>query len=299
MITKPTSPKPPLPLGEFLCAAGLVQATQLEAALDLQRISGEKIGAALRHQAHIDPKDVAAALEVQRQVREHLSQEAGRPVHLLPSCLRMGELLVARGDVSRAVLEKALTQQQPNRLLGEVLLQMGAVNVDTLAHVLPLQKRLISAVLCAGLGFGFAFATQTATAASGSSASLMITATIPTTLHVAIKSQPAGFTVTGQDIALGYVDVAQQSQFDVKTNSPDGIAVEFHGVHNGGVIQMVQVTGGSSGFQMPASGGVMLIQGGWHPTITRSFSLRYRLYLGPNTQVGTHDWPFSMSVSAL
>lgn len=292
------TPKPQLPLGEFLCAAGLVQPTQLEAALDMQRNSGEKIGTALRHTAHVNPKDVAAALEVQNQVREHLKHDNGRPAHALPGCLRVGELLVARGDVTREVLNKALAQQTPNRLLGEVLLQMGAVSADTLAHVLPLQKRLISAVLCAGLGFAFAFASQSATAA-GDTARLMISATIPTTLHVAIKSQPVGFTVTDQDIALGYVDLGQTSAFDIKTNSAGGVALEFHSVHNSGIIETVQILGGDSDFQMPASGGVMLLQGGWHPTVTRSFSLHYRLYLGTTAQPGPHDWPLVMSVSAL
>lgn len=176
---------------------------------------------------------------------------------------------------------------------------MGAVSAETLAHVLPLQKRLLSAVLCAGLGFAFAFAAQTAKAANGNAARLLITATGSKTIHVVIKSQPAVFAVTERDIALGYVDIAQPSLFDIKTNSADGVALEFHGVHNGGVIQTVQITGGASGFQMPPSGGVMLIQGNWQPTVTRSFALRYRLYLGPTAQVGRHAWPFSMSVSAL
>ena len=292
------TPNTPLPLGEFLCAAGLVQPTQLEAALDLQRSSGERIGTTLRHTAHIDPKDVAAALEVQSQVREHLKRDNGRPTHALPGCLRVGELLVARGDVTREVLNKALAQQQPNTLIGEVLLQIGAVSADTLAHVLPLQKRLISAVLYAGLGFALAFSTQTAMA-EGGSGRLMITATIPTTLQVSIKTHPAGFSVTDLDITRGYVDVWHASMFDIKTNSAEGIALEFLGVHNGGIIETVQITGGTSNFQMPASGGIMLIQGDWHPTITRSFKLHYRLYLGPTAQPGPHNWPFSMSVSAL
>jgi hypothetical protein len=277
----------------------LVPPDQVTYALDLQRATGELLGEVLVQQSALNPKDIAAIVEVQQQVRTHLSQEIGKVTHALPGCLRLGELLVARGDVSRELLNKALAQQQPNRLLGEVLLQMGAVSPDTLAHVLPLQKRLLSAVLCAGLGFAFAFAAQPAEAAGSSTVRLMISATIPTTLQVTIKSHPAGFTVTEQDIAQGYVEVAQPSVFDVKTNSAEGIALEFHGVHNGGVILNVQITGGASGFQMPASGGVMLIQGGWRPTVTRSFNLRYRLNLGPDAIPGTHDWPFSMTATAL
>ena len=127
----------------------------------------------------------------------------------------------------------------------------------------------------------------------------MITATIPTTLHVSTKGHPSGFTVTEQDITRGYVDLSQSSQFDVKTNSAEGIALEFLGMQNGGIIETVQITGAANAFQMPASGGIMLIQGDWHPTVARSFSLHYRLYLGPTAQPGPHNWPFAMSVSAL
>jgi len=293
------TPKTPLPLGEFLCGAGLISPAQLEAALESQRSSGERLGEILIRQAALDPKDMAAALEVQQQVREHLALEKGKSTHELPECLSVGELLVARGDLSRAALNRALQNKRQGAPLGDVLVKMGVVNSETLSHVLPLQKRLLSAVLCAGLGFAFAFAAQSARAASNSTSRLMITATVAKTIQVVIKSQPTGFTVTEQDIARGYVDVAQASVFDIKTNSADGVALEFHGVHNGGIIQSVQITGGSSGFLMPASGGVMLIQGGWHPTVTRSFTLLYRLYLGPTAQPGTHDWPFSMSVSSL
>lgn len=289
----------PLPLGEFLSSSGLVPPDQVMYALDLQRATGEMLGEVLVRQAAIDPKDIAAVVEVQRQVREHLSNDKGKATHDLPECLSVGELLVARGDVSRAVLNQALQKKRKGAPLGEVLVKMGAVDPATLSHVLPLQKRLLSAVLCAGLGFAFAFAAPKVRAAGAGSSRLLITATVARTIQVDIKSHPAGFTVTEQDLARGYVDVAQASVFDIKTNSAEGVALEFHGVHNGGVIQNVQITGGASGFQMPASGGVMLIQGGWRPTVTRSFNLRYRLYLGPGTQPGAHAWPYTMGVSAL
>ncbi len=295
MTTTPHTMASPLPLGMFLSSAGLVQPDQVKYALDLQRATGEKLGEVLVRQAAIDPKDIAAAVEVQQQVRQHLAN--GKTTHILPECLSMGELLVARGDVSRAVLNKALQSKPKGTPLGEVLVKMGAVKPETLSHVLPLQKRLLSAVLCAGLGF--AFAAQTPRAATGSSSRLLITATVAKSMQVTIKSHPGGFTVTEQDMARGYVDVALASQFDIKTNSAEGVALEFHGAHKGGVIQQVHITGGASGFQMPASGGVMLLQGGWRPTVTRSFKLRYRLHLGPNAEPGTHDWPYAMTVTAL
>jgi hypothetical protein len=69
MSTKFPTPKTPLPLGEFLCAAGLVPADKVKVALDSQRTTGEKLGEVLVRQAAIDPKDIAAVVEVQQQVR--------------------------------------------------------------------------------------------------------------------------------------------------------------------------------------------------------------------------------------
>jgi hypothetical protein len=299
MTAKLLTPKPALPLGEFLCAAGLAQPSHVEAALERQRSSGDKLGAALVHSAALDPKDVAAALMVQQQVREQLARDKGSHKHAVPNCLRVGELLVARGDVPREVLDQALKQQQPGWRLGDVLLQMGAINEATLERVLPLQKRLLSALLCAGIGFAFAFASPPAKAGTGASTRLTISATIAKVVRVQVKGQPASFTVSPQDIVRGYVDIEQPSVLEVKTNSAEGVALEFHGMDIAADIQAVQVTGGATNFQMPASGGVMLLQGGWHPTVERSLQLRYRLILGRSTQAGLYTWPMSIGVSAL
>ncbi len=293
-------PKRPLALGELLRAAGLVQARQLQAALRLQRSNGQRLGDTLVQLANLDARDAAATLMVQHKLREQLAQEPDKTVHALPDCLRLGELLVARGDVPRNLLEQAL-QQQHGQQLGDALLHMGAISAATLERVLPLQKRLLSAVLCAGFGFAFAFSSPAAQAgpAPGGSAWLSVSATVAKRIHVQMKSQPGSFTLDAQDIARGYLDIPLESVFAVETNSPEGVALEFHGIDNGADIQAVQISGGSSAFRMPASGGVMLLQEGWHPTVERTFHLGYRLTLGPMARVGTYGWPFTLSVSAL
>jgi hypothetical protein len=305
MTAKLLTPKPALPLGELLCAAGLAQPSQVQAALERQRSSGDKLGDALIGSAALDPKDMAATLMVQQQVRKQLAQAQaqtharGAHTHAMPACLRMGELLVARGDVARDVLDQALKKQQPGWRLGDVLLQMGAINEATLDRVLPLQKRLLSAVLCAGIGFAFTFASDTALAGTGATARLSISATIAKVVRVHVKGQPSSFSISPQDIVRGYVDIEQASVLEIRTNSAEGVALEFHGTDIAADIQAIQVTGGSSNFQMPASGGVMLMQGGWSPTLERTVQLRYRLVLGRGTQPGLYTWPLSVNVSAL
>lgn len=298
MTATPSRTSPPLALGELLRAAGMVQPAQLQSALDWQGQSGEKLGDALVHLAAVDAKDAAAALMVQHKLREQLAQEAGQSVHTLPDCLRVGELLVARGDVSRDQLSKALQQQPKGTRLGDVLLQMGAISAATLERVLPLQMRLMSAVLCAGIGFAFAFSAPAAQA-GGATASLVISATIAKRLHFQLQSQPGSFSISPQDIARGYLDLNQETIFDVETNSAQGVALEFRGIDSGADIQDVLVTGGTPGFRMPASGGVMLLQEGWHPTVHRTLRLGYRLMLGPAARAGSYAWPLSLGVSAL
>jgi hypothetical protein len=162
MTTAPLPPKTPLTLGSLLCAAGLAQAKQVQTALDKQHPGGERLGDALVNRAQLARKDLVATLMVQQGLRDCLHTPRGSSQHALPDCLRLGELLVARGEVPRAVLNQALAQQHGERRLGDVLLQMGAITSSTLDAVLPLQKRLISAVLCAGLGFAFAFTPRAA-----------------------------------------------------------------------------------------------------------------------------------------
>jgi hypothetical protein len=287
-----------LPLGEFLCAAGLAQPAQVEAALQSQSNSGKRLGEALVNQDQLDAKDMAAVLAVQKQLRQSLVQDKKSLTHSIPECLRIGELLVARGDVARTVLDQALKQQKPGWRLGDVLLQMGAINEATLDRVLPLQKRLLSAVLCAGIGFVFAFAAPKAEA-GGDSTRLTISATVATSLRVQMKNQPTQFVISAQDIARGYLDIEQGSVLGITTNSAEGVALEFHGTDSGAGIEAVQVMGGTGAFRMPAQGGILLLQGGWRPQIERNVQLRYRLLLGPQSQAGNYAWPFVLGVSAL
>lgn len=288
----------PLALGDFLLSAGLVQDAQLHAALARQRNSGEKIGDALSRVAGVEASDTAAALMVQQRVREQLARSPLLRDQEPPTCLRVGELLVAHGDISRAQLDQALREQPQGTPLGVLLVQMGALHASALEQVLKLQKRLLSAVLHAGLGFGFAFVSHTAQAAAGT-AQLMVSATLATTIHLTVKRHPADFTVNAQDIARGYVDVAQPSELAITTNSAVGVALEFHGMDSGAGLASVQVMGGNGDFRMAPSGGILLLQGGWRPQVQRTVRLAYRLWLTPQARVGTYAWPLSLTATAL
>lgn len=289
----------PLPLGGLLCAAGLIHPAELDAALQVQQATGERLGETLVRRTSVNAKDTAAALMVQRKVRDALGRRRKSRDHVLPEGLRLGEILVARGDLAPNALEKALSHQPEGVLLGELLLQVGAVSKAALESAIPLQKRLLSAVLCAGLGFALAMGTPPAHAAGVDSARITISATIAKRVTFALKSQPSVVTITQQDVQRGYVDVAQPSVFDVKTNSAQGVALEFQSAPIATDVLGIEVMGAGPLFRMSASGGILLLTDGWHPTLLRSLMLTYRLHLGPSAKPGTYSWPVAMTITAL
>lgn len=297
MTSAPSSARAPLALGDLLVSAGLVQDAQLRAALAQQQSSGEKLGVALTHMAAVDGSDTAAALMVQRRLREQLAYQGKSVNQELPICLRVGELLVAHGDISRTELDLALQQLPSGKPLGALLVQMGALSNAALERVLKLQKRLCSAVLRAGIGFSFAFISHTAVA--GDTAQLIISATVASHIRIGVRNQPTTFTVSTQDISRGYVDVNQPSELAITTNSGVGVALEFHGMDSGAGLTSIQITGGGSDFRMAPSGGILLLQGGWHPQTPRDIRLTYRLWLAPQAHAGTYDWPLSVTATAL
>jgi len=301
MKTAELSPCQPLPIGAFLCSAGLVSPQHVEEAVRIQRATGEKLGAALVRRGALDAKDAQAALMVQERLRASLvaggASGASAQSRPLPECLRLGELLVARGEVLRAELDRALQQQaQSAHKLGDVLVRMGAITAAQLAKALHLQTSLLAAVLAAGLGFAIALApVQAEAAGGGSGAKLHISVNIQKSARVSVISHPDRLQITHEDIARGYVDLPQHSLLAIRSNSADGFALEFHGVDASGPIREVEVSGGGRAMRMGAGGGVMMLAGVNQPGVTQSVDLAYRVHLSRSAQPGTYAWPMTLT----
>ncbi len=115
------------PIGKLLLEAGLISNQQLERALRVQHLVEEprQLGDILCDLGYIKRKELNDAIS---KYGAHL---------------RLGEILVEQGIITRETLERALTLQRENKLrLGEALISIGAINERTLLRNLAHQTHL-------------------------------------------------------------------------------------------------------------------------------------------------------------
>lgn len=128
-------------LGELLIHAGHITREQLEHALAEQKKSGEKLGEVFMRLGLLTARQLDAVLDFQR------TQSDAKPS---PNPLRLGELLISKGYISREQLDDALFKQPlSNKKLGEVLIEEGYAQPHHIKHGIHLQHMLLAAALAA------------------------------------------------------------------------------------------------------------------------------------------------------
>jgi hypothetical protein len=154
-------------LGELLVQSKRITNVQLEHAIAEQKRSGEKLGEVLVRQGLLTERELRGVLDFQQH------QGSAKPV---PGPLKLGEILVSSGAISRDQLDDALLKQTGTRKkLGEVLIAEGYAKPHHIKRGIHLQHMLMTAVLVAilaacGSGGGQGPATAvTASAATGTS----------------------------------------------------------------------------------------------------------------------------------
>ena len=131
-------------LGELLVQSGCITNEQLDHVITEQLRSGERLGEVFTRLGILTERQLNALLDFQ------INQEAA---HTSP--LRLGELLVATGHISREHLDDALRLQTlSKKKIGEVLVEAGYVSPSSIHYGINLQKMCLSAVLAAILSLG-------------------------------------------------------------------------------------------------------------------------------------------------
>lgn len=149
-------------LGQILLRRGLLTTERLESALDEQARTGIKLGELLVAAGELDPDTLRDALREQLQ-NARLGQILLRIGAVDHSSLHraldeqtrtgqlLGEILMAHGACSQAEIDWALSQQNLERRVGQVLLNRKLVNPEQLEHgfqVLATQPdRLLSEIM--------------------------------------------------------------------------------------------------------------------------------------------------------
>lgn len=275
-------------LGELLLQAKYISRRDLESILEEQKDTGEKIGELLLRRGLLTGKELKTILAFQKR------QSASKPEE---GRLRLGELLVATGEITHIQLDDALRKQKhSNKKIGEILVEEGYIKPQQIARTLKLQHQLVTAALIASLSLASAAIPQKACAAEPpqktGSAKVMVTAHVLPRVTLKIIKQSAELVITNADIARGYVDVPSASRIEVKNNNPAGCLIVFEGF--GGPMNFVKgvhVKGGGRDVYIESAGWVT------QPLAREpvAIDLSYRFVLAKDAQPGTYAWPLNIS----
>ena len=118
--------------GEVLLKLGLVNQAQLDEALKLQPITGQRVGEALLSLGYVTRDQLKGALLESLGLSDETA--LGKP--------RLGELLLGLKYISQEQLDDAMEQQRNDgRKLGEILVEQGACTFKQIYEALSLQTR--------------------------------------------------------------------------------------------------------------------------------------------------------------
>lgn len=119
--------------GDVLLKLGLVTQGQLQEALALQPLTGQRVGEALISLGYVTRDQLQSALAQALGIKEQNKLE--RPP--------LGELLIGLKHISDSQLKDALDRQKRDgRKLGEVLVEMGACSYKQVYEALALQQKM-------------------------------------------------------------------------------------------------------------------------------------------------------------
>ena len=273
-------------LGELLQTAQRLTREQLEDALAEQRKTGAQIGAILVRRGLISVAESELVLAFQQQQARHAAHAPGK--------LQLGNILVARGDITRDQLAHALQWQSLHGgRLGEALVGIGLLSEQQIRQGLQLQRQLVAAVMLTALALASAL-TPNSAHASSTMATVQVSAAVRPSVRLQTDFQAERITVTADDVARGYVDIPAASRFTVVTPKGGNYFVDFH--VRSDLFQSVNIDGMGSQVELGTDGGTVAQTG---PGLKGAIStLNYRFRLKANVRAGDYDWPLMLAVRA-
>lgn len=213
--------------------------------------------------------------------------------------MRIGDILVAAGDITRAQLDDALARQKRSGLqLGAELVDAGCLTAARLASGLQLQLQgvRVSAVALA-LSFGTLAGSPPAEAADSGNAKVMVRAEVLRHASVRAISAPQTVSIAEADIGRGYVDIPMPTKLEIRSNSPSGylIAIDIAA----GFAGRTEVRGLGDMISLGPSGGVVNVRSSGQGMRVTPVELYFRVQLAAGVHPGQHPWPMQLSVMPL
>lgn len=273
------------PLGLLLLESGLITPKQLEQALEVQQQTGEQIGGVLVRFGMLDASALDDALLSQLQ-QQNQKQSVPTPV-----AIRIGDILVAGGHISREQLYESIEHQKnSDKKLGEILVEKGYVEQHHLEHGIHLQQMLVAAALSAVVSISSVDKAEAGPSSSVSSASLHVSVVIKPSARVKVLYQQPQLEITSKHIAQGYIEIPHASRIEVRNNSPSGYLLSIE--NQGGPFRDVFVSGLGSEIQLNGNSGWVLMS---YTPVPKTLEVSYRIMLSDNVRPGSYPWPFQLS----
>lgn len=116
--------------------------------------------------------------------------------------------------------------------------------------------------------------------------------------HTSIRiAPPAAISISEEDLARGYVEIAAPVEVTVRSNVPQGYALVFE--RQGEQVRQARVQG-PDGALLVGSTGVVATRPAAGPGMwSDRLQLRFRFELAPQARAGQHPWPLSISLMSL
>ncbi len=274
-------------LGDLLRAAGHITATQLEQALAERRREHRALGEILADKAALTPHEKDVVLEFSLR-QSTVRPESGR--HAL------GNLLVARGEITRGQLEAALRRQiETGRMIGEELIAAGHASRQQVDSGLTVQRRLAAYALAVAVGLAPLAAMPSLVQAAQTGATMAVSMVVlgEATLNTGVAATQV--VITQSDVARGYIEVPSAMRFSVTTISPAGYVMRFQPL--GPLFDSVEVSGIGAPVHLGAAGGSIVRSGMLAQNQLQELSFRFGIRT--DAAPGTYPWPLQMAVSVL
>ncbi len=274
-----------LRVGELLRAAERISSLQLEEALAEQSLGNSKLGDILvaRGVLTLQERDIVLAFQ-QNQTLTAESQSKNR----------LGNILLRAGEITRKQLGDALKLQETSGgRLGNILVKAGYATLKQVTHGLQLQKNIAKAPLVAMSLATLLAAVMPPAAAGQASGNVQVSAYVVAQTKVHMDYQASQLTISKEDVARGFIDVAAASRFSLVSNSRYGFLINLYPV--GDIFDALQIKGLDYPAQLGADGGTLVQRGA--VVQNKMHELSYRFILKPGVLPGNYPWPLQLSIS--
>jgi hypothetical protein len=138
-------------------------------------------------------------------------------------------------------------------------------------------------------------ASVTAAGARDVHSDLSVSVIVRPVARLELQSAPSGLDISAADLRRGYIEVAQPTEFTVRSNSPNGYSLEVLTVAP--LLSSMTIEGLNSDLALGQEGGTIVQR--WQKPQTVTVSLKFRFELLPGLAAGNYPWPVRLAVRPL